>query len=73
MWNGHLLKAIKNDIAIYAAHTNLDSVTGGVNSKICEKIGLQNCRILQPASSQLKKLVTFVPVEHAEKCKRRCV
>jgi dinuclear metal center YbgI/SA1388 family protein len=62
-----LLKAIKNDIAIYAAHTNLDSVTGGVNSKICEKIGLQNCSILQPVSSQLKKLVTFIPVDHAEK------
>ncbi len=62
-----LLKAIKNDIAIYAAHTNLDAVTGGVNSKICEKLGLQNCRILQPASAQLKKLVTFIPVEHVEK------
>lgn len=62
-----LLKAIKNEIAIYAAHTNLDSVTGGVNSKICEKIGLADCRILQPAASQLKKLVTFIPAEHAEK------
>ena len=62
-----LLKAIKNDIAIYAAHTNLDSVTGGVNSKICEKIGLADCRILQPAASQLKKLITFIPAEHAEK------
>src|SRR5680860_761387 len=61
-----LLKAIKNDIAIYAAHTNLDSVTGGVNSKICEKLGLQNCRVLQPASGQLKKLVTFVPLEGIE-------
>lgn len=61
-----LLKAIKNDIAIYAAHTNLDSITGGVNSKICEKLGLQDCRILQPAPGQLKKLATFVPVEHIE-------
>jgi dinuclear metal center YbgI/SA1388 family protein len=60
-------KAIKNDIAIYAAHTNLDSITGGVNSKISEKIGLQDCSILQPMSSQLKKLVTFIPADHAEK------
>jgi len=59
-----IIKAIKNDIAIYASHTNLDSVEGGVNQKICEKLGLQNCRILQPASGQLKKLVTFIPVEH---------
>jgi dinuclear metal center YbgI/SA1388 family protein len=62
-----LLKAIKNDVAIYAAHTNLDSVTGGVNSKICEKIGLENCKILQPAKGQLKKLVTFVPHKYAGK------
>ncbi len=60
-------KAIKNDIAIYAAHTNLDSVFGGVNSKICEKLGLQNCRILAPTPNFLKKLVTFVPVADAEK------
>ncbi len=65
-----LLKAIKNDIAIYAAHTNLDSVEGGVNGKICEKLGLVNCRILQPAGSLLKKLVTFVPVDHAEKVRK---
>jgi len=62
-----LIKAIKNDIAIYAAHTNLDSVTGGVNGKICEKLGLQECKILQPAGGMLKKLVTFVPVDHADK------
>ena len=60
-----LIKAIKNDIAIYAAHTNLDSVDRGVNHKICEKLGLQNCKILQPASNQLKKLVTFIPVKSA--------
>jgi len=62
-----VLKAIKNDVAIYAAHTNLDAVTGGVNSKICEKLGLKNCRVLQPASGQLKKLVTFIPADAAEK------
>jgi dinuclear metal center YbgI/SA1388 family protein len=60
-------KAIKNEIAIYAAHTNLDSVLGGVNSKICEKLELQHCRILDPMPNFLKKLVTFVPVAQAEK------
>jgi len=62
-----LIKAIKHDVAIYAAHTNLDSVTGGVNGKICEKLGLENCKILQPAGGMLKKLVTYVPVDHANK------
>ncbi|HRX12970.1 MAG TPA: Nif3-like dinuclear metal center hexameric protein, partial [Draconibacterium sp.] len=61
-----VIKAIKNDIAIYAAHTNLDSVEGGVNQKICEKLGLENCRILQPNRGQLKKLVTFIPAEKAD-------
>lgn len=60
-------KALKNDIAIYAAHTNLDSVFGGVNSKICEKLDLQNCKILAPMPGFLKKLVTFVPTADAEK------
>lgn len=62
-----IIKAIKNDIAIYAAHTNLDSVTGGVNSKICQKLGLENCTVLQPVAGQLKKLVTFIPEAHTDK------
>ncbi len=62
-----VIKAIKNDVAVYAAHTNLDSVTGGVNSKICEKLGLKKCRILAPATGELRKLVTFVPNDQAEK------
>jgi len=62
-----VIKAIKNDIAIYAAHTNIDSVAKGVNTKICEKLGLINCKILCPSKNQLKKLVTFVPKSHIEK------
>ncbi len=42
------LKAIKNDIVIYSAHTNLDNAPGGVNYKIAEKIGLHDVKILQP-------------------------
>jgi dinuclear metal center YbgI/SA1388 family protein len=56
-----ILKAIKNNIAIYAIHTNLDNVHNGVNKKICEKIGLQNLRVLAPKTDTLTKLVTFVP------------
>lgn len=39
-------KAIRNNISIYAIHTNLDNVINGVNEKICEKLGLTNCKIL---------------------------
>ncbi|GAB3781504.1 Nif3-like dinuclear metal center hexameric protein [Spirosoma horti] len=57
-----VIKAIKHDIALYAAHTNLDNVAGGVNFKIAEKLTLQNVRILAPKTQVLTKLVTFVPV-----------
>jgi dinuclear metal center YbgI/SA1388 family protein len=59
-----VIKAIKNDIAIYAIHTNLDHVHTGVNRKIVEKIGLENLEILQPKKDTLMKLVTFVPKEN---------
>ncbi|BDD10208.1 GTP cyclohydrolase 1 type 2 [Fulvitalea axinellae] len=63
-----VIKAIKNDIAIYAAHTNLDNVAnGGVNGKIAEKIGLLDTKILAPKSQNLFKLTTFVPEKDADK------
>jgi len=61
-----IIKAIKNGIAIYAGHTNIDSVMKGVNGKICEKIGLKNCKILAPKKNELLKLVTFVPLNQAQ-------
>lgn len=64
-----LLKAIKNDVAIYAIHTNLDNVNTGVNRKIAEVLGLQNVKVLAPKSGGLKQLVTYVPVEQAEAIK----
>lgn len=43
-----LIKAIQNNIAIYAAHTNLDNVlVNGVNEKICKKLGIINYEILE--------------------------
>ena len=56
-----IIKAIKNDIAIYASHTNLDNVHLGVNRKIAEKIGLTGLKILAPKAGTLQKLVTFIP------------
>lgn len=60
-----IIKAIKNNIAIYAIHTNLDNIREGVNSLIAEKLGLQNCRVLSPKRGFLKKLVTFAPHANA--------
>jgi dinuclear metal center YbgI/SA1388 family protein len=61
-----VIKAIKNDIAIYAIHTNLDNVHTGVNRKISALLGLQNPKILVPAHGKLKKLCVFVPNTHVE-------
>lgn len=61
-----IINAIRNNIAIYAIHTNLDNVLPGVNRKIAEKIGLKNLRILAPKTDTLTKLVTFIPVADAE-------
>ncbi len=62
-----VIAAIRHDIAIYAAHTNLDNVLLGVNGKIAEKLGLSNIRILSPKRKVLRRLITFAPHEHAEK------
>ena len=64
-----VMKAIQHHIAIYAIHTNLDSVHNGVNAKICEKIGLVNCQVLEPKSNLLRKLVFFVPTANAQNIK----
>jgi dinuclear metal center YbgI/SA1388 family protein len=59
-----IITAIKNDIAIYAIHTNLDNVLAGVNGKIADKLGLINRTILLPKSNLLRKLAVYVPLTH---------
>ncbi len=61
-----VIAAIKNDIAIYAIHTNLDNMLQGVSGKMAEILGLQNINILSFKENTLKKLFTFVPIESAE-------
>ena len=61
-----VIKAIKNNIALYAIHTNLDHVAHGVSGMICKKLGVENAKVLLPKNSLLKKLVTFCPVANAD-------
>ena len=61
-----IIEAIKNDVAIYSAHTNLDNVVLGVNAKIAETIGLKDFTILQPKNKMLRRLITFAPHDAAE-------
>jgi len=62
-----VITAIKNDIAIYAIHTNLDNVIKGVSNRMADQLGLINRKILAPKQGQLMKLFTFAPVEYAER------
>ena len=62
-----IIASIRNNIAIYAIHTNLDNIMEGVNGKMADRLGLVNRSILVPKESTLRKLFTFVPVDHAER------
>jgi dinuclear metal center YbgI/SA1388 family protein len=65
-----VISSIKNDIAVYAIHTNLDNVLEGVSGKMADMLGLQNVRILSHKQHMLKKLFTFVPIESAEEVRK---
>ena len=58
--------ALKKDIAIYSAHTNLDALSNGVSGKMAEKLDLKNISVLVPLKNRLLKLVTFIPDSHLE-------
>ncbi|WP_339756940.1 Nif3-like dinuclear metal center hexameric protein [Algoriphagus aquimarinus] len=62
-----IIKAIKNDIAIYAIHTNLDHVAHGVNKRISDRLDLLDTKILKPKSQVLSKLVFYVPEPEKDK------
>ena len=62
-----IIKAIKNNIAIYAVHTALDNHKEGVNKIFCKALGLKNTQILIPKSNFIQKLVTYTIPENVEK------
>ena len=45
-------KAILGGVTVYAAHTNLDNVRGGMNWKIAQKLGLTDVDFLLPQTGQ---------------------
>ncbi len=55
-------RAVRSNVVIYVAHTNLDSCPGGVNDALAATLGLVDTVPLVPApASRRYKLVTFVP------------
>lgn len=61
-----LMKVIRHNLAVYALHTPFDASSAGISVNLARVLGLQNIRILQPASAQLKKIVVFVPATYAD-------
>lgn len=61
-----VIKAIKNDIAIYSVHTGYDNHKDGVNKIICDTLGIKNPKILVEKENFIYKLVTYVPTTEAE-------
>lgn len=65
-----VIKAIKNDIALYAIHTNLDNVATGVNKRICDELGIHNYKILAPKRRILKKMSLIAPLTIADQARK---
>lgn len=65
-----IIKSIKNDIAIYAIHTNLDNINNGVNAMLASKLGITKTRILLPSDNKLNKIVCFCPINFADKVRK---
>jgi dinuclear metal center YbgI/SA1388 family protein len=60
-------KLIKNDIAVYVAHTNLDTAEGGMNDWMAGLLGIESEGCLEEVHvDPLLKLVVFVPESHRE-------
>ena len=62
-----LNKAVRQDIAIYSSHTNLDNLNNGVSRKMAEKLALKETKVLSPLKNRLLKLVTYIPESHLKK------
>lgn len=65
-----VIKAIKNDIAIYAVHTALDNHQNGVNKIFCDALGLNNTKVLVPKQNFIQKLITYTTPENADKVRK---
>jgi len=65
-----IIKAIKNDIAIYTVHTALDNHQYGVNKIFCDALGLENTKVLIPKQQFIRKLVTYTVPDNADKVRQ---
>ncbi len=61
-----LWAAVRDDVAIISAHTNLDCAVDGLNSWLAQKMGVEQAVPLQAVAGDYLKLVVFVPVGHED-------
>ncbi len=60
-----LYQAIKQDIAVVSAHTNLDRAADGLNDWLAERLGVIDPVPLEsPTTGHFYKLVVYVPLGH---------
>ena len=60
-----VIKAIQNNIALYASHTNLDHAPKGVSYHLASKLGIQG-QVMKPMQEALKALQYYVPASHEQ-------
>lgn len=65
-----VMDSIRNNLAVYSAHTNLDAHSSGVSRRLAEKLGLSNLKVLLPLNGKILKLVTFVPASFIVKVRK---
>lgn len=65
-----ILKLVKNNIALYSMHTNLDSSKGGLNEYICKKLGWEDSKLLEANCYDYYKLGVFIPLDEYDKVKK---
>lgn len=65
-----IIKALQNNISIYCGHTNFDKAQNGVSMKMCEKLGLENCAVIDAEKHLLRKIAVYVPESHADEVRK---
>lgn len=65
-----VMTLLQHGIAVYAAHTNLDNLAWGVSDSLAKQLGMEHCQVLRPVGGVLRKLVTYAPLDVAEKVRQ---
>jgi len=61
-----LYEAVRHNITVYSAHTNLDFIFGGVSTVLARKLGLAGISLLDPHKKTERKLEVYVPKENLD-------